>query len=103
MNRTRRIDSNALVPFPEIVAESGGSVSCDTQLNGRTLFTIATALLSSPFFGFLLGCSCEPERSNESAPFSDHRKDTDGQKQAEQISETNKVGRPCVTEAEMLG
>ena len=34
---------------PEIVVDSGGSVSCDTQLNGRTLFTITTALLYSPF------------------------------------------------------
>ena len=32
--------------------ESGVSVSCDTQLNSRTLFAKAAALLSSPFFGF---------------------------------------------------
>ena len=56
-DHTRRIDSNALVPFLEIVAESGGSTSCDTQPNCRALFTTATALLSPPFFGLLLGCS----------------------------------------------
>ena len=50
LNRTRRIGSNTFTPFLQIVAESGGSVSCDTQLNCRTLFTIATALLSPPFF-----------------------------------------------------
>ena len=38
VNRTLRIDSNTLVPFLEIVAEFGGSVSCDTQLNCRALF-----------------------------------------------------------------
>ena len=45
------------LPFLEIVVESGGSVSCDTQLNGRTLIRIATALLPSHFFGFWFGCS----------------------------------------------
>ena len=57
VNRTLRIGPKTFVPLLEIVTESGGSVSCDTQLNCRALFTIATALLSSPFFGFLLGCS----------------------------------------------
>ena len=52
MNSTRRTGPNALVPFLEIVAESGGSVSCDTQLNCRTFFTIATAL--HPFSAFCL-------------------------------------------------
>ena len=33
----------------EIAAASGDSASCDTQLNCRTLYTIATTLLSSPF------------------------------------------------------
>ena len=32
-------------------------MSCDTQLNCRTLFTEATALLPSSFFGFLFACS----------------------------------------------
>ena len=69
VNRTRRTGSNTFVPFLEIVAESGGSVSCDTQLNSRTLFTLATALLSSPFFGFLFGCSAAVQCGNEhSAP-----------------------------------
>ena len=57
------------VPFREIAADSGGSVSCDTQLNCRTLFTTATALLSSSFFGFLFGCSSTFQCGNEhSAP-----------------------------------
>ena len=57
VNRTRRLGSNTLLPFLEIVEEPGGSVSCNTQLNCRTLFTAATALLLSSFFGFLFGCS----------------------------------------------
>ena len=51
--RTFLFGSNTLSPLLEIVADSGGSTSCDTQLNCRTLFTIATALLSPPFFGLL--------------------------------------------------
>ena len=39
-----------LVCTPETVTDSGGWASCDTQPNCRTLFAIATALLSSPFF-----------------------------------------------------
>ena len=57
VNRTRRVGSKTFVLFPEINIESGGSASCDTQPNCRTLFTIATALLSPPFFGLLLGWS----------------------------------------------
>ena len=38
VNRTRRIGSNTLLPFIEMVVESGNSVSCDAQLNGRTPF-----------------------------------------------------------------
>ena len=48
VNRTRRIGPKTCVPLLEIAADSGGSTSCDTQLNCRTLFTTATALLSSP-------------------------------------------------------
>ena len=48
---------------------SGGSASCDTQLNCRTLFTIATALLLSSVFGFLFGWSSTFRWGNElSAP-----------------------------------
>ena len=54
VNRTRRTGPNTCVPFLEIFTESGGSVSCDTQLNCRALLTMATALLSSPFLGYLL-------------------------------------------------
>ena len=44
-------------------------MSCDTQLNSRTLFTIASALLSSPFFGFSFGCSSTFQCGNKhSAP-----------------------------------
>ena len=46
-----------IVLVRKIDEDSGGSVTCDTQLNCRALFTIAPALLSSPFFGFLFGCS----------------------------------------------
>ena len=54
MNRTRRIGPNNFVPFQEIVAESGGSVSCGTQPNCRTSFAIATALLSPFLFVFFM-------------------------------------------------
>ena len=42
MNRTRRIVSNTLLPFREIVAEYGGSASCDTtsQLSRATCFPV---------------------------------------------------------------
>ena len=33
VNRTRRLGSNTPLPVLEFVVESGGSVSCDTQLN----------------------------------------------------------------------
>ena len=60
---------NTLVPFAEIAADSGGSVSCDTQINCRTFFTKTTVLLSSSFFGFLFGCSSTFQCGNEhSAP-----------------------------------
>ena len=55
----------AFVPFRESVTDSGGSVSCDTQPNCRASFTIATALSSPPFFGFLLVCSSTFQWGNE--------------------------------------
>ena len=45
VNGTRRIGSKTFVPFRKIAEDSDGSTSCDTQLNCRTLFIIATALL----------------------------------------------------------
>ena len=54
MNRTRRTGPNTFVPFREIVSDSGGSASCDTQPICRTLFTIATALCHHPFSAFCL-------------------------------------------------
>ena len=57
------------VSFREITTDSGGSASCDMQPNFRTLFTRATALLSPPFFGLLLGRSSTVQYGNEhSAP-----------------------------------
>ena len=53
------------MPFREIAEDSGGSTSCDTQPNCRTLFTNATALLSPPFFGLLFGCSSTFQCGNE--------------------------------------
>ena len=58
-------ESKTFVPFREIVTNSGGSVSSDTQRYCRKLFTIATALLSPPFFGLLLGCSSTFQCGNE--------------------------------------
>ena len=57
VNRSRRIGPKTCVPFREIAADSSGSTSCDTQPNCRTLVTTTTALLWSPFFGFLHGYS----------------------------------------------
>ena len=65
VNRTRRIGPETFVPFREIFTDSGGSASCETQPNCRTLFTIATALLSPPFFGLLFGCSSTFQCGNE--------------------------------------
>ena len=55
VNRTRRIGPKTFVPFLD--KDSGGSVSCDTQPNCRTLSKVAAALLSPPFFCLLSGCS----------------------------------------------
>ena len=38
---------------------------CNTQLNCRTCFTTAIALVSPPFFGFLFGCSSTFQCGNE--------------------------------------
>ena len=38
VNRTRRIGPKTFMSFLEIPADSGGSASCDTQLNCRALF-----------------------------------------------------------------
>ena len=65
MNRTRRIGSNTFLPFRKIDEDSGGSVSCDTQLNCRTLFPVTTALLSQLFFGPLFGWSSAIQCGNE--------------------------------------
>ena len=53
VNRPRGIGPKTFGPFRKIAEDFGGSASCDTQPNCRTCFTIATALLSPPFFGFL--------------------------------------------------
>ena len=47
--------SHHLCALPKIAADSGRSLSCDTQLNCRTLFIKDDALLSSPCFRFLCG------------------------------------------------
>ena len=47
--------SQHLCALPKIAADSGRSLSCDTQLNCRTLFIKDDALLSSPCFRFLCG------------------------------------------------
>ena len=57
VNRTRLIGLKTFRPFRKIDEESGGSVSWNTQPNCRASFSIATALLSPPFFGFLFVCS----------------------------------------------
>ena len=57
MNRTCRICPKKFVPFRKNDENSGGSVSCNTQPNCRTSFTVATALLSPSFIGLLFGCS----------------------------------------------
>ena len=64
MHRTRRICSNTFVLFLEIIEGSGGSASCGTQLNCRTPFAITTALLSSPLFHLLVGCSSTFQNGN---------------------------------------
>ena len=55
VNRTR---PKTFGPFLEIVTDSGGSTSCDTQPNCRTSFTKATASLYTtllrPFVGLFL-------------------------------------------------
>ena len=71
VNRTRRIGPNTFLHRVSqmlvcLVWETNASESCETQPKCGTIFTIATAFLSSfslllcewsPFFGFLYGCS----------------------------------------------
>ena len=54
MNRTRRIGPTTFVPFLEIAADSGGSESCDTQLNCRTLFAMLLHFCHHPVSAFCL-------------------------------------------------
>ena len=65
VNRKGRTGPKTFGPFLEIAEDYGGSASCDTQTICRTLFTVATALLSPPFFGLVLGCSSTFQCGNE--------------------------------------
>ena len=76
-----------LVPFRKIAEDSGGSTSCDTQPNCRTLFTIATALLSPPFLVISFSCPSSAELGTLCRIYSaiqtyriDIREDTNGHK-----------------------
>ena len=55
VNRTRRLGPKTFVPFREIVTDSGGSASIDTQPNLRKFFAIATAFFVTTFLRHFVG------------------------------------------------